>query len=197
MKLTKMVIALTTAFAAMVGHADSGDSSPFLLDTAEGTRIATEGKAIPIAYSPHWNGAASCSVTETGRAALVAAATDEGTVSWTPQGVGGHTLTHTAGDLTYTARFTVPGDDVVVHSGTITANELWESNKVHLVTAPVIVGDDYDFSYFCELEIQAGTIVKFMPGSGISIKSNAYCRASGTTIRSVAIRSWTVTRPFP
>ena len=39
-----------------------GDSAPFLLDTADGTRIATEGEAVPIAYSPRWGNAASCTI---------------------------------------------------------------------------------------------------------------------------------------
>ena len=175
MKLTQMLIAITASLSAMVGHADSGDSSPFLLDTAEGIRIAAEGEAIPIAYSPRWGNAASCTIDLGGSRSV---ATTEGTTTWTPSGTGAHTLTHTASDLTYTARFTVPGDDVVVHSGTITANEVWESNKVHLVVAPITLGDN-NFEFFYELEIQPGAIVKFMPGTGISIASNAYCRASG------------------
>ena len=169
-------------FAAVAANAilpaRGGDSAPFLLDTADGTRIATEGEAIPIAYSPRWGNAASCTVTESGRAALVAAATSEGTTTWTPQGTGGHTLTHTAGSTTYTAQFAVLGDDVETHGGTILSNETWGTNKVHLVVAPITLGDN-DFSHFYRLEIQSGAIVKFMPGTGLSIESNAYCSASG------------------
>ena len=184
--LTGKAAILAAVAAASAAFPSLGNDSAFARGTSAagrpdlrtGTRIVTEGAAEHITYSPRWGNAANCTVTETGRATLVAAATDEGTVSWTSQGEGVHTLTYTAGDLTYTARFAVLGDDVEIHTGPILPSEVWDTNKVHLVTSPIIVGDDYDFSYFCEIEIQAGAIVKFMPGSGISIKSNAYCRAS-------------------
>ena len=173
----KELFLLTASLSAMVGHADSGDSSPFLLDTAEGIRIAAEGEAIPIAYSPRWGNATSCTIDLGGSRSV---ATSEGTTTWTPSGTGAHTLTHTAGDLAYTAQFTVLGDDVETHGGTIARNEVWGTNKVHLVTAPVVFGDsDYDFSNYYGIEIQPGTIVKFMPGTGMSVMSNAWCVASG------------------
>ena len=177
MSITKTIIAVAAAVAVTVVQA--GDSAPFLLDTAEGTRIAQEVETI--AYSTAWNNGDTVLVTADGVTLKEAVAPASGDVAWSAAnaGVGGHALTHTSGGETLTARFAVLGDDVVVHAGPILSSEVWDTNKVHLVTAPVIVGDDYDFSYFCELEIQAGAIVKFMPGSGISIKSNAYCRASG------------------
>ncbi len=169
----KKLFLLTVTLAVLVGHADSGDSSPFLLDTAEGTRIAAEGEAIQIAYSPHWNGAASCTVAETGKTALVAAATDEGTVSWTPQGTGGHTLTHTAGGDTLTAQFAVLGDDVVLHGGVLAAGETWGTNKVHLVPSAVTVPSGV------VLTIEPGAVVKFMPGMSLTVASGGSCTARG------------------
>ena len=174
MTIIKYMLALTAVLAAMVTHA--GDSASFLLDTAEGTRIAQEGEAIPVAYSPHWNGAASCTVTEIGRAALVAATTEAGSFTWTPSGIGGHTLTHTAGGETLTAQFTVLGDDVAVHegtNGTIGTNETWGTNKVHLVTVALTVSSGVS------LTIEAGVVVKFMPGTSLTVASGGSCTARG------------------
>ena len=63
MSMKRMSMFLFAAVAAnAILPARCGDSAPFLLDTADGTRIATEGEAIPIAYSPRWGNAASCTV---------------------------------------------------------------------------------------------------------------------------------------
>ena len=90
------------------------DSAPFLLDTMPSPRLAVAGEAIQIAYSPRWNGAVSCTVAADG-VPLVSGATSEGTLTWTVQGAGTHTLTHTAGGETLTATFTVPGYRVRLH----------------------------------------------------------------------------------
>ena len=150
-----------------------GDSAPFLLDTADGTRIATEGEAVPIAYSPRWGNAASCTVTTAGAPSL---RTDEGEIIWTPQGIGGHTLTHTAGDLVYTAQFAVLGDDVAVHggtSGTIGTSETWAADKTHLVTMPLTIPSGIS------LTIEPGAVVKFMPGASLTVTSGGSCTAKG------------------
>ena len=169
MRITMKKLSLMLAvFAATVGFA--GDSAPFLLDTAEGTRIATEGEAIPIAYSPRWGNAASCTVTTAGAPSL---RTDEGEIIWTPQGIGAHTLTHTAGDLTYTAQFTVLGDEVAVHGGALDAGETWSAGKTHLVTAPLTIPSGV------VLAIEPGAVVKFMPGTSLTVESGASCTAKG------------------
>ena len=161
-------------FAAVAANAilpaRGGDSAPFLLDTADGTRIATEGEAIPIAYSPRWGNAASCTVDLGGSRSV---ATSEGTTTWTPSGTGAHTLTHTAGDLTYTAQFAVLGDDVVLHGGILAAGETWGTDKVHLVTAAVTVPSGIS------LTIQAGAVVKFMPGASLTVANGGSCTARG------------------
>ena len=172
MKATIKKLAMAfAAMAATVGFA--GDSAPFLLDTAEGKRIAQEGEAILVAYSPHWNGAANCTVAETGRAALVAGATDEGSVTWTPQGVGAHTLTHTAGGETLTAQFAVLGDDVVLHGGNLAAGETWGTNKVHLITTALTVPSGVS------LTLEPGAVVKFTPDASLTVASGGGCTARG------------------
>ena len=155
----------------VAGHA--GDSASFMLDTVEGTRFAMEGETFSVAYSPRWNSAASCTVAETGKSVLVADATEEGEIAWTPQGAGVHTLTHTADGETLTAQFTVLGDDVAVHKGTLGTSETWGTDKVHLVTAAVTVPSGIS------LTIQAGAVVKFMTGTSLTIASGGSCTARG------------------
>ena len=167
MKLAETLIA-TTALATTVGFA--GDSAPFLLDTADGTRIATEGEAIPVAYSPRWGNAASCTIDLGGSRSV---ATEEGSTIWTPQGIGGYTLTHTAGDLVYTAQFTVLGDDVAVAGGRLSSSAVWAADKTHLVTAPLTVPSGVS------LTIQPGAVVKFMPGASLTVSSGGSCTARG------------------
>ena len=172
MKTVKEMIAMTFAAVATstILPALGGDSSPFLLDTADGTRIAAEGEAIPVAYSPRWGNAASCMVTTAGAPSL---RTDEGEIIWTPQGIGGHTLTHTAGDLTYTAQFAVLGDDVAVAGGRLSSSTVWAADKTHLVTAPLTVPSGVS------LTIEPGAVVKFMPGASLMVESGGNCTAKG------------------
>ena len=176
MNMTKTMVAMAAALAVTVVQA--GDSAPFLLDTADGTRIAQEVETI--AYSTAWNNGDTVRVAADGVTLKEAVAPASGDVAWNAANadIGCHALTHTSGGETLTARFAVLGDDVEVHGGTITRNEVWSTNKVHLVAAPIVLGDN-NFENFYELEIQPGAIVKFMPGTGLSIESNAYCRASG------------------
>ena len=167
-------------FAAVAANAilpaRGGDSAPFLLDTADGTRIATEGEAIPIAYSPRWGNAASCTV-DLGGSQFTA--TEEGSTTWTPQGTGGHTLTHTAGSTTYTAQFAVLGGEVVVHpggsgsSGESGTSGIWTADKTHLITAPLTIPAGVS------LTIEAGAVVKFMPGASLTVANGGNCTARG------------------
>ena len=169
MRITMKKLAVAfAALAAFVGVA--GDSAPFLLDTADGTRIAAEGEAIPVAYSPRWGNAASCTVTTAGAPSL---RTDEGEIIWTPQGIGGHTLMHTAGDLVYTAQFAVLGDDVAVAGGRLSSSAVWTADKTYLITAPLTVPSGVS------LTIQAGAVVKFMPGTGLTVSGGGSCIARG------------------
>jgi len=172
MKTVKAMIAMTFAAVATstILPALGGDSSPFLLDTADGTRIATEGEAIPVAYSPRWGNAASCTIDLGGSRSV---ATEEGSTIWTPQGTGGHTLTHTAGDLTYTAQFAVLGDDVAVAEGRLSSSAVWAADKTHLVTAPLTVPSGVS------LTIEPGAVVKFMPGASLTVASGGSCTAKG------------------
>ena len=70
---------------------------------------------------------------------VVLNAPTEGTAIWTPQGIGGHTLTHTAGGLAYTAQFAVLGDEVTIAGGRLSSSAFWATNKTHLITAPLTI----------------------------------------------------------
>ena len=110
--MTKTIVTMAVAVAMVFGSA--GDSTPFLLDTMDGPRIAREVETI--AYSPHWNGSVSCSVTVTastgdgnGNVALVVSATEEGATTWChPATYGLYTVTHMAGGEKLEAQFIVP-----------------------------------------------------------------------------------------
>ena len=124
-----------------------------------------------IAYSPRWGSVSNCAIVADD--VTVKKATEEGEYEWIPSGVGAHTLTLTAGNLVYTAQFTVLGDDVATHAGTLTTNETWSADKVHLVTADVTVANGVS------LLIEPGSVVKLMPGTSLNVADGATCTAIG------------------
>ena len=164
------------ALAASAGLA--GDSAPFLLDTAEGTRIAREVEQI--AYSPAWNGAASCSIAIEGNR-LFSNATAEGSLAWPrPATPGCYTLSHTAGGETLTAQFMVLGDDTIaIDYNRLQTNATWTADKTHLVTAPLTIPAGVS------LTIEAGAVVKFMPGTSLTVESGGSCTARGVVFTHV------------
>ena len=78
MKLTKSIIAMVAAVAAMVGNA--GESATFRLDTMDGTRIAHASETI--AYSTEWNNGNTVSVAVDGVVIKEANAPASGDVIW-------------------------------------------------------------------------------------------------------------------
>ena len=171
MKKIKTIIALMVAFAALGVFAD--DSAPFFLNTAKGTRIAKKTELI--SYSTDWDKGSSVRVTADGATLKEAVAPASGDVAWdgAKASLGLHTLTHVSGGKTLTAQFTVLGDDVAVHSGVIAVNEIWDTNKIHLVTGAVTVPSGVS------LTINSGAVVKFMPGMSLTVVSGGSCTASG------------------
>lgn len=122
--------------SASVLTALAGDSAPFRLDTREGIRTAREVETI--AYSPLWNGAASCTVTASATLSdgsnvqdtLVQSATQEGSIGWSrPVRRGLYTLAHAAGGETLTAQFEVL-EDVPLTLEVESAN--WSSGSITL-----------------------------------------------------------------
>ncbi|MBR4251809.1 MAG: hypothetical protein IKQ15_05885 [Kiritimatiellae bacterium] len=167
--------------AAVLGAAGvwAGDSAPMVLDTRDGTRIASEGVAERIALSGRWYGAAA-RVTADGAVLATAAAGEEKVAEWVPEGTGLHVLTHESGGVALEAAFTVLGDDVVLHAGAVSGSETWAAGKVHLVTAAVTVGSG------AALTIESGAVVKFMDGTGLSVASGGSCTANGVIFTHVA-----------
>ena len=149
------------------------DSAPFFLNTAKGTRIAKKTELI--SYSTEWDKGSSVRVTADGAILKEAVAPASGDVAWdgAKASKGLHTLTHVSGGKTLTAQFAVLGDDVVVHSGVLKSSEIWDTNKVHLVTSAITVPSGVS------LTINSGAVVKFMPGMSITVVSGGSCTASG------------------
>ena len=171
MKKIKTILALILAFATLGVIAD--DSAPFSLNTAKGTRIAKKRELI--SYSTEWDRGSSVRVTADGTTLKEADAPASGDVVWdgAKASLGLHTLTHVSGGKTLTAQFTVLGDDVVIHSGVIAVSEIWDTNKVHLVTGAITVPSGVS------LTINSGAVVKFMPGMSLTVVSGGSCTASG------------------
>ena len=93
MRMTKTIVTMTVALAAMVACARN--SAPFLLDTFDGTRVAQEVETI--AYSTAWDDGTAVSVAVDGVTLKEASAPASGDVVWNAAnaGAGSHTLTHT------------------------------------------------------------------------------------------------------
>ena len=64
-------------------------------------------------------------------------------------------------------------EDVVMHGGTLTQNETWAADKVHVVYETVVVPSIYT------IFIEPGAIVKFMTGTGIDISQGGAFFANG------------------
>ncbi|MBP5787133.1 MAG: InlB B-repeat-containing protein, partial [Kiritimatiellae bacterium] len=177
-KAMRMGLVLAAAVLGAAG-AWAGDSAPMVLDTRDGTRIASEGVAERIALSGRWYGAAA-TVTADGKVIATAAAGEEKTVSWTPSGEGRHVLRHVSGGETLEAGFTVLGDGVALHACALSSSETWESGKVHLVTAAVTVPSGVT------LTIQPGAVVKFLDGASLAVASGGACIARGVVFTHIA-----------
>ena len=112
LSLLAVVLAIFATIGEVAAESPLGVSSNVCasgwLNLRVGTLVARNTERVT--YSPQWGVAAECALTSSGTPSLH---TDEGEVEWIPPGEGCHVLTHTAGDVTYTARFVVLGDDVV------------------------------------------------------------------------------------
>lgn len=70
-------------------------------------------------------------------------------------------------------------ENVEMHGGTLTQNEIWSSNKVHVVYETVYVPTIYT------LFIEPGTIVKFVKNTGIVLLGEAAFFANGITFTNI------------
>lgn len=135
-----------------------------------GTRLAAAEERL--AYDPQWGNAASCSLDANGTRILSGG--EAGVVPWSPSGPGLYRLTHTAGNVAYTARFAVPGPETtVVEAGRLETNAVWRTGGVYLVTGTVTVPGGVT------LTIESGAVVKFMPGARLAVEAGATCLARG------------------
>ena len=70
--------------------------------------------------------------------------------------------------------------DAVIHDGAISSNETWNASRVHVVRGDISAKNGVT------LEIEAGAIVKFMPGTGIATEGTGECIANGVTFTHIA-----------
>ena len=104
-----------------------------------------------------------------------------GTAIWSASGEapGLFDVTQTTGTKTMTARFVVVADNVVVHCGELLEDEVWSSNKVHVIASSVIVPMGK-----C-LTIEPGAVVKFMEDTKLRVLTDGQCTASGAIFTNV------------
>ena len=165
---------LMTVIMAWFAHAfdeslSCSTSSVGRLDLSTGVRIASGAETL--SYSPRWGNAQSCTVAVD--EVTVKISSDEGTVEWVPNAVGGYALSHAAGNNSYAMRFAVLDRNVNVHSGMLTSNETWKLDKVHLIRSPITIPNGV------ALVIESGATVKFMPSTSLIVEAGGECTAIG------------------
>lgn len=160
----------TVVEGSEISHSDWSVGTPLDTRGLDGTRLAAAEEQI--AYDPQWGNAESCSLDANGTRILSGG--EAGVVPWSPTGPGLYRLTHTAGNVTYTARFAVPGPETtVVEADRLETNAVWHTGGVYLVTGTVTVPGGVT------LTIESGAIVKFMPGARLAVEAGATCLARG------------------
>lgn len=160
----------TVVEGSEISHSDWSVGTPLDTRGLDGTRLAAAEERI--AYDPQWGNAESCSLDANGTRILSGGGA--GVVPWSPTGPGLYRLTHTAGNVTYTARFAVPGPETtVVEADRLETNAVWHTGGVYLVTGTVTVPGGVT------LTIESGAIVKFMPGARLAVEAGATCLARG------------------
>ncbi len=155
-------------------------------------RIAGENEILT--YSTLWNGGETAKIKVGDK--ILATESGEGNVLWDTsiERPGRITLSHTSGDETLMADFVVFDNDVEVHRGILPFEQevvsvesngvqmvwtnlvytaTWKADKVHLIAEDVTIPD------WMTLNIESGTVVKFMPGARLVIEAGATCLARG------------------
>ena len=157
-----------------------------------GVRIAGESERLT--YSTLWNGGETVTIKVGDK--ILATESGEGDILWdtSTERSGRITLSHTSGDETLMADFVVFDNDVEVHRGILPFGQevvsvetngvlmvwtnlvytaTWKADKVHLIAQDVTIPD------WMTLDIESGTVVKFYPGTTLTVSSNAHCNAEG------------------
>lgn len=96
------------------------------------------------------------------------------------------TTTFTAADGSIRKQFlreVAVNNSVVWHSGFVTENETWSNQRVHVAESSVLVRSN------ATITIQAGAIVKFTRGSGLSLERNCGLEALGTLAQPIVLTS--------
>ena len=173
-------------------YQSAGISSYFAVDGHIDARIA--GESEKLTYSTMWNGGETATIKVGGK--ILATESGEGNILWdtSTERPGRITLSHTSGDETLTADFVVFDNDVEEHRGILPFGQevvsvetngvlmvwtnlvytaTWKADKVHLIAQDVTIPE------WMALDIESGTVVKFLPGTTLTVSSNAHCNAKG------------------
>lgn len=173
-------------------YQSAGISSYFAVDGHIDARIA--GESEKLTYSTMWNGGETATIKVGGK--ILATESGEGYILWdtSTERPGRITLSHTSGDETLTADFVVFDNDVEEHRGILPFGQevvsvetngvlmvwtnlvytaTWKADKVHLIAQDVTIPE------WMTLDIESGTVVKFLPGTTLTVSSNAHCNAKG------------------
>ena len=173
-------------------YQNAGVGSYFAVDGHVGARIAGESEILT--YSTLWNGGETATIKVGDK--ILATESGEGNVLWetSSERPGRITLSHASGDETLTADFVVFDNNVEVHRGILPFGQevvsvesngvlmvwtnlvymaTWKSDKVHLIAEDVTIPD------WMTLNIESGTVVKFLLGTTLAVSNNAHCNAEG------------------
>ncbi len=74
-------------------------------------------------------------------------------------------------------------NSVTWHSGTVTSNQTWSSDTVHVIDANLLIPAGVTVT------IQPGTIVKLVPGVGITVQAGGILNATGTSTAPIVFTS--------
>ena len=182
---------------AQYSNASDETEEPVELDerTDLVSRLARETEHLR--YSARWaasDAAASVRVTamldlgdEEPHEIFMSADTTDGVVEWKTSGLemGRYILAHETLDQQgrvldrLVTRFFI-NRDIIVHYGSLTADEAWDDSAIHLVSSSVIVPAGVT------LTISNGAIVKFQSGSGIVAKLGSVVECNGAIFTHIA-----------
>ncbi len=188
-----MVLAAVWGCCAARGDIPGAESAPIRIDAAVATRAIFTEDSLSVAYSPAWQDAVSTNdatavVTLTGgnlgtqtlkegkKGESGSFAFDLTTLAAESSYEFKHAIKDTQGNTVNELgkRFTVLDlSQVYLHGGTLTSNETWKADRVHVVTADVNVPSAYTITF------EAGAIVKFASGTGIYVANGRTIYANG------------------
>ena len=165
------------------GFSDPGVSRVFRLET-DVERVRFAGEPREVTFSTVWDGSSAVEVTETrpdGSTVVLTngVADSAGVFLWDAgEAPGLYTLRHVTDTNEFAASF-YRLFNAKVHSGPISETNVWKAGIVHVIDRSVTVEAGGS------LLIEPGAVVKFFPGSGLTIEAGGICTARDVIFTSV------------